>query len=204
MIDVGALDFDKGGGLLGVVAQRASDGAVLMFAFANREAVERTLATGELHFFSRRRGLWKKGETSGNTMRVVELRADCDGDTLLARVEPRGPACHSGQTTCFGAPALDPVAALDATIESRATVEPAEGERASYTRRLLEDRNLRLKKLGEEASELVVALADGDRSRAAEEAADVVYHLLVGLRAAGLGWDDVKRVLGERAAQRNK
>ncbi|MBL9025713.1 MAG: bifunctional phosphoribosyl-AMP cyclohydrolase/phosphoribosyl-ATP diphosphatase HisIE [Myxococcales bacterium] len=199
MIDIETIDFEKGNGLVSVVAQGASTGAVLMVAFANREAIERTLATGELHFFSRRRGLWKKGETSGNVMRVVDLSADCDSDAILARVEPAGPACHTGQVTCFGDPPLDALRALDATIAARAAAPEDGAARPSYTRRLLADRNLRLKKIGEEASELVVALADGDQARAAEEAADVVYHVMVALRAAGIGFDEVRKVLEARA-----
>lgn len=206
-----SLDFEKGGGLVVTVAQDARTGAVLMVAFADEEALRRSLETGELHFRSRRRGLWKKGETSGHVLSVVELVADCDGDAVLARVVPKGPTCHTGEPTCFGAAggphdasALD---ALAATIEARAVELAAEGsapERAapgppSYTRRLLGDRNLRLKKLGEEAAELVVALADGDRERAAEEAADLVYHTLVALRGAGLTLADVERVLARRA-----
>lgn len=199
MIDIDAIDFEKGAGLVSVIAQRASDGAVLMVAFANREAIERTLATGDLHFFSRRRGLWKKGETSGNTMRVVELRTDCDADAILARVEPRGPACHTGQTTCFGEPALDAIRALEATVDARASSAEAPSGKPSYTRKLLADRNLRLKKIGEEAGELIVALADGDRERAAEEAADVVYHVMVALRGAGVTFAEVRAVLEKRA-----
>src|ERR671919_1020941 len=97
------LDFSKGDGLVTIVTQDARTGAVLMVAQADQEALERTVATGEMHFRSRTRGLWRKGETSGNVQRVVSLTADCDGDAVLARVIPAGPACHSGSTTCFGA-----------------------------------------------------------------------------------------------------
>ncbi len=200
--DAEKLDFEKGGGLVVVIAQHAENGAVLMVAFADREAVTRTLETGDLHFFSRRRGLWKKGETSGNTLRVVELRADCDADAVLARVIPAGPACHTGSDTCFGDLPIeeeDAVRALTRVVAQRAAEPDVEGARPSYTRRLLKDRNLRLKKLGEETSELVVALADGNIAGATEEAADVIYHLVVALHAAGVSWDDVQRVLRERA-----
>ncbi|WP_394830870.1 bifunctional phosphoribosyl-AMP cyclohydrolase/phosphoribosyl-ATP diphosphatase HisIE [Pendulispora rubella] len=193
------LDFEKGGGLVTVVAQGAKDGAVLMVAFADREAVTRTLETGYLHFFSRKRGLWKKGETSGNTLRVVELLSDCDADAIVARVEPAGPACHTGSTTCFGEPEADAIRTLERVIAQRAA-EPEKTEgKPSYTRRLLGDRNLRLKKLGEETSELVVALADGNKAAATEEAADVVYHVMVALHAAGVDWNDVLEVLRQRA-----
>ncbi len=203
-LDLDALDFAKGGGLVTVVAQDAVTGRVLMVAHADREALERTVATGEMHYRSRSRGLWHKGATSGNVQRVLSLAADCDGDAVLARVAPAGPACHTGELTCFGgqgAPAGDALSALDATIAERAASDDASGTRPSYTHRLLGDRNLRLKKLGEEAVELATACADGDRSRAAAEAADLVYHALVALRALGVGLDDVRAVLASRAGQ---
>lgn len=198
MIDVESLDFTKGGGLVTVVAQDDRTAAVLMVAFADREAVARTVATGELHLFSRTRGAWHKGATSGNVLRVVGLLADCDRDTLLARVVPAGPACHLGTTSCFGDPPVgDALAQLDETIASRARAGADAG--AGYTRRLLDDRNLRLKKIGEEASELVTACADGDAARATGEAADLIYHTLVAVRAAGASLDDIRAVLAARA-----
>ena len=200
-LDLDALAFAKGGGLVTVVAQDSRSGAVLMVAHADREALERTLATGEMHYRSRSRGLWHKGATSGNVQRVVSLVADCDGDAVLARVEPAGPACHTGVETCFGAGAGDALSVLDATIAARAA-EPEVTGRASYTRRLLADRNLRLKKIGEEAAELVTACADEDRDRAAEEGADLVYHTLVALHALGVGLNEVRGVLARRAAGR--
>jgi phosphoribosyl-ATP pyrophosphohydrolase/phosphoribosyl-AMP cyclohydrolase len=166
-----------------------------MMAYADREAVDRTVATGLMHYRSRTRGAWKKGETSGNVQRVVSLHADCDGDTILARVVPHGPACHTGDRTCFhDAPAPCALTALDRTIASR------KENPSGYTGKLLADRNLRLKKIGEEATELAVALADGDATRAREEGADLFYHAMVGLRAAGVGLDDVREVLARRAA----
>ncbi|NVJ04228.1 bifunctional phosphoribosyl-AMP cyclohydrolase/phosphoribosyl-ATP diphosphatase HisIE [Myxococcus sp. AM001] len=202
MLDLDALDFAKGNGLVTVVTQDASTGDVLMVAHADREALARTLATGEMHYRSRTRGLWHKGATSGNVQRVVALRADCDGDAVLARVEKAGPACHTGTETCFGPGRWDVLSALDDTLARRAAPvdRPADAP-PSYTRRLLEDRNLRLKKLGEEAAELVTACADADASRAAEEAADVLYHVLVAVRPLGLSLDDVKAVLAKRAAR---
>jgi phosphoribosyl-AMP cyclohydrolase / phosphoribosyl-ATP pyrophosphohydrolase len=201
-LDLAALDFEKGAGLVSVVVQDATSGAVLMTAFADREALERSMETGEMHFRSRSRGLWHKGATSGNTQRVVSLEADCDGDAVLARVVPAGPACHTGTTSCFPQTALfaDAIAELDATIAARLTAAPAESDsgRPSYTRRLADDRNLRLKKLGEECAELVVACADNDRGRAVEEAADLVYHALVALQSVGASLDDVRRVLAAR------
>ncbi len=201
MIDLDALDFSKGGGLVTVVAQDHRSGEVLMVAHADREALERTLATGEMHYRSRTRGPWHKGGTSGNVQRVISLTADCDADAVLARVRPAGPACHTGARTCFSAHATDTGATdalgtLDATIAARAAASSGSG--TGYTQRLLGDRNLRLKKLGEEASELVTACADGDRARATEEAADLIYHALVALRAVGGSLDDVRAVLDGR------
>jgi phosphoribosyl-AMP cyclohydrolase / phosphoribosyl-ATP pyrophosphohydrolase len=197
-LDLDALDFAKGGGLVTVVTQDASTGAVLMVAFADREALEQTIATGEMHYHSRRRGPWHKGATSGNVQLVESLSPDCDGDAVLARVRSVGPACHTGALSCFGRLALhaDTLSALDATIAARATHPSV---RPSYTRRLLDDRNLRLKKLGEESAELAVALADGDAQRAVDEAADLLFHVLAALRAAGTGLDEVRGVLERRA-----
>ena len=202
-LNLDALDFAKGGGLVTVVAQDAMTGAVLMVAHADREAMAETLATGEMHYHSRTRGLWRKGGTSGNTQRVVSLEADCDGDAVLARVIPAGPACHTGTLSCFArtAPAADALATLDATIAERASDTTA--TTPSYTRRLLGDRNLRLKKIGEESAELVVACADEDPRRAQAEAADLVYHVLVALRPLGVGVDEVRRELAGRVVTRH-
>ncbi len=196
-LDLDRLDFTKGGGLVTVVTQDANSARVLMVAHADREALERTLATGEMHYRSRTRGLWHKGATSGNTQRVVRLTPDCDGDTVLALVEPAGPACHTGAVSCFGGSeaAADVLDRLDQTIAHRAEQADAGG---SYTAKLLGDRNLRLKKLGEEASELAVACADGDTDRAVNEAADLLYHTLVALRAVGASLDDVRGALVAR------
>jgi phosphoribosyl-ATP pyrophosphohydrolase/phosphoribosyl-AMP cyclohydrolase len=230
MLDVARLDFAKGNGRVTVVAQDARTGAVLMVAQADRAAIERTIATGEMHYTSRTRGLWHKGATSGNVQRVVSLEADCDGDAVLARVAPAGPACHTGSVSCFGDAALgaDALGVLAGVIEARASAigagspprlhgntaasadhQPTVGTptdppsaKPSYTQRLLGDRNLRLKKIGEEAAELVVALADEDRERAVEEGVDLIYHALVALRAAGIALDDVRRVAESRHAGR--
>jgi phosphoribosyl-ATP pyrophosphohydrolase/phosphoribosyl-AMP cyclohydrolase len=206
--DLDSLAFEKAEGLVPVVAQDARSGTILMVAWANREALERTLITGLAHFWSRSRAsLWQKGETSGNVLRVVSLHADCDADTVLALVEPTGPACHTGEPTCFGAGAdpataapasaggADVLSRLDATLAERARTRPD----GSYTVKLLEDVNLRLKKLGEETAELVAALATADGVRATEEAADLLYHALVALRAEGITVDDVLGALESRA-----
>ncbi|MCC6928286.1 MAG: bifunctional phosphoribosyl-AMP cyclohydrolase/phosphoribosyl-ATP diphosphatase HisIE [Gemmatimonadaceae bacterium] len=212
MLDVDALDFAKGGGFVTVVCQDAATRTVLMVARADREAMARTLATGEMHYHSRSRGLWHKGATSGNVQRVVSLHVDCDADAVLALVQPAGPACHTGAYDCFGTGgqvAGGEVAGLTtphgtfsrlaATIAARRSALPLpDGARASYTQRLLTDRNLRLKKLGEEAVELAVACTDEDRPRAAEEAGDLIYHTLVALAAMGVTVDDVARVLEAR------
>jgi phosphoribosyl-ATP pyrophosphohydrolase/phosphoribosyl-AMP cyclohydrolase len=197
VIDLDGLDFQKGGGLITVVAQDSRTGSVLMVAHADREALERTLATGEMHYRSRSRGLWHKGATSGNVQRVVSMTVDCDGDAVLARVVPAGPACHTGTESCFsaGESGSDALGQLDSIIRQR-TLSVADA--ASYTSRLLGDRNLRLKKLGEEAAELVTASADGDTARAIEEAADLFYHALVALHAVGGSLRDVQSVLAER------
>lgn len=196
-LDLDTLDFAKGGGTVTVIAQDASSGVVLMVARADREALERTLATGEMHYRSRTRGLWHKGATSGNVQRVVALHADCDRDAVLALVEPAGPACHTGTVSCFAEIPEPALRALDRTIRDRAeSGQPI----TSYTRRLLDDRNSRLKKLGEECAELVTECADGHRERAVSEAADLYYHMMVALRALGAGLSDLERCLSERRA----
>jgi phosphoribosyl-ATP pyrophosphohydrolase/phosphoribosyl-AMP cyclohydrolase len=202
MLDLDTLNFEKGNGVVTVVTQDAASGVVLMVAGADREALERTLTTGEMHYRSRTRGLWHKGATSGNVQRVVSLAADCDGDAVLARVMPAGPACHTGAVSCFGESALAPdgLSALDVTIAARSSAASS-ADSPSYTRRLLSDRNLRLKKLGEEAAELVTACADGDVVRAREEVADLFYHALVALRALGGSLGDVRAVLAARAGE---
>jgi phosphoribosyl-ATP pyrophosphohydrolase/phosphoribosyl-AMP cyclohydrolase len=170
-----------------------------MVAHADREALEYTQRTGEMHYRSRSRGLWHKGGTSGNVQRVVSLTADCDADAVLARVVPAGPACHNGTISCFREDAVlaDVFATLDATITSR--MQHADNTGTSYTRKLLGDRNLRLKKLGEEAVELATACVDGDIERATEETADLLYHALVALRAVGGSLDGVRAVLSARS-----
>lgn len=212
-LNLDAVGFDKNRGTVVVVAQDAVSGRLLMVANADREALERTIETGEMHYRSRTHGLWRKGATSGNVQRVVSLTLDCDGDTVLARVVPAGPACHTGAVSCFDDSAAPNVwSALAATIaqrhamvkeESGADAEPGSPEHGkksrSYTRELLGDRNLRLKKIGEESAELIAACADGDAARSAEEAADLIYHVGVALEAVGCSLDDAAGVLLERS-----
>ena len=203
------VEFDRNG-LVPVVAQDAATGDVLTLAYANREAVEKTLSSGEAHYYSRSRSeLWRKGATSGNTQRVVEVRLDCDGDALLYRVEPRGPACHTGEKSCFfttlGGEGVgvaaderevlfgDMVERLAGTIAQRHREMPD----GSYTVSLIQGGKERLaQKVGEEAVEVVVAALSDDRL--AEESADLVYHLLVLLEERGVGTGDVARVLHDR------
>ena len=199
--DLDSLDFGRSDGLVPVVAQDAGTGEALMLAYANRDALEASLSSGEMHFWSRSREvLWRKGETSGNILRVRSLHADCDADAVLALVVPSGPACHTGESTCFGAISApekkeEALTRLAATIEARAAARPG----GSYTTRLLKDRNLRLKKLGEESAELIAALATSSVEEAVEEAADLVYHMLVALRAEGATFADVAAELARRA-----
>jgi len=180
-------------GLIPVIAQDRRTGTVLMMAWADRNAIERTLRDRRMWYWSRsRQQLWRKGDTSGNHQTLVSLHADCDADVVLAIVEPAGPACHTGQATCFDAgPAITRLANV---IRSRIR----EGDDSSYTRRLLADENLRLKKLGEEAVELVLACRTGDTGRIAAEAADLLYHLLVACAAAGADEDAVFGELARR------
>jgi len=204
--DLDGLRYDDRG-LVPVVAQDAETGQLLMVAWADREALERTLETGEMHFFSRSRGtLWRKGETSGNTLELRSLHEDCDRDTLLARVRPTGPACHTGEVSCFGVGAGprdggdgEPAVSAPVLAELWETLTARDRERpaGSYTTRLLEDENLRIKKLGEETAEFIAALVRGDPG-AAEEGADLVYHLMVALRGAGRSWSEVEEALTHR------
>lgn len=199
--DSGSLKYDDRG-LLPVVVQDAGSGAVLMLAYANREAVELTISTGEAHFWSRsRRSLWRKGETSGNTLRVVDVTADCDGDALLVRALPAGPACHRGTRTCFEPNPFGPDPArlelgwLAAVLEERRGADPA----TSYTARLLQSGIERIaQKVGEEGVETAIAAVAGRRDRVVSEAADLLYHLLVLLQASGVEPGEVAEELLRR------
>ena len=185
-------------GLVPVIAQSALSGEVLMLAWADRDALERTDATGEAHYRSRSRGApWKKGESSGHTQRVQDVRVDCDGDTVLYLVRQTGPACHTGAATCFGEPAGPALARLTRTIAERARTRPD----ASYTARLLSEGVAKVaQKVGEEAVETVVAATAQDDDRLAAEAADLLYHLLVLLEARRLPLDRVLEELERRAS----
>jgi len=194
------LKFDSGG-LVPVVIQDWSSGEVLTLAYANAEALALTRQTGELHLFSRSRNeLWHKGATSGNVQKVRALRSDCDGDAVLALVEPAGPACHTGARSCFFEGELEPPAshevlpALGRTIADRASELP-EG---SYTTQLLTDPKLAAEKVLEEAEEATRAVREESDERVDNEAADLLYHLLVMIQARGRTLDDVTAVLRDR------
>jgi phosphoribosyl-ATP pyrophosphohydrolase/phosphoribosyl-AMP cyclohydrolase len=196
-------------GLVPVVAQDRRSGNVLMLAWANREALGLTFSSGQAHYWSRtRQALWRKGETSGNGQRVSEIRIDCDGDTVLYRVDQQGPACHTGQATCFStvlrsdgttAAGADPgghlLTRLTTTIAARAVERPA----GSYTVQLLDGGTPKIsQKVGEEAIEVILAANVEDGTRVASETADLLYHLLVLLQTRGIGFDDVLQALEAR------
>jgi len=193
--------FDASG-LVPVVAQDRASGDVLMVAWANAEALQRTAETGLAHFWSRsRKALWWKGETSGHTLRVVEARKDCDGDTLLFVVSPAGPACHTGTRTCFGDPSPTAAGMLDelARVVAERASAPVE---ESYTARILaKGPDHVLKKIGEEATEVVLAARVQSDDRLAEETADLLYHLLVALHQRGL---PLSRVMDELRKRRSR
>lgn len=183
--------------LLPCIVQDAGTGEVLTLAYMNDEALERTRATGEMWFWSRSRNeLWHKGETSGNVQKLKELRLDCDQDAILALVEPAGPACHTGERTCFHNGDLDPVAAEALPVLERTIAERRGAD--TYTGRLLADRGLVAAKVQEEAEEVVRAAREESDERLAEEAADVLYHLAVLMAERGLDMTDAYRVLNER------
>lgn len=199
MIDPDTLDWAKMDGLVPAIAQDAATGEVRMLGYCNRAALEATLATRVVTFFSRSRGgLWVKGETSGNRLELVDARADCDSDAILLLVRPIGPTCHTGTDSCFGdagPPGAGFVATLAQTIADRAAADPAD----SYTARLLAQGIKRIaQKVGEEGVETALAAVTGDFAELESEAADLVYHLLVLLEASGSSLDKVVAELRRR------
>jgi phosphoribosyl-ATP pyrophosphohydrolase/phosphoribosyl-AMP cyclohydrolase len=195
------ISYDENG-LVPVVAQDARTGEVLMLAWANSEAMELTASTGELHLWSRsRQEIWRKGSTSGSLMRVETLRTDCDGDAVVALVEPAGPACHTGARSCFAQDdsqekmPFEALPTLERTIDERAAGRPD----GSYTVELLESPALAGEKVTEEAGEVVLAVAQESDERVDEEAADLLYHLSVLVSSRGRSLADAARVLLERA-----
>jgi phosphoribosyl-ATP pyrophosphohydrolase/phosphoribosyl-AMP cyclohydrolase len=198
--EIDGLDFAKGGGLIAAVVQDAATLQVLMLAYMDRAALEETIASGEATFFSRSRGgRWRKGETSGHRLAVVSVTRDCDGDAVLVRVTPTGPACHLGTTSCFGretAPGIGRLAALERTIAARAAAPESE----SWTAKLLAGGPKRIaQKVGEEGVETALAGAAGTPEELCAEAADLLYHLSVLLHARGATLEDVMAVLAARA-----
>ena len=213
--DLSGVRFDERG-LVPCVVQDWTTGEVLTLAYMNEEAMRLTRETGEVHFFSRSRGeLWRKGETSGNTLHLRQLRYDCDGDAVVALVEPAGPACHTGERSCFyrevggtagtekdaeradGEPvpaAHEALATLERTLERRRVDRPA----GSYTVQLLSDPERIAAKVAEEAEEVTRAAREESEQRLAEEAADVIYHLSVLLLSRGVSQAQVMEVLNGR------
>lgn len=205
------LAFDEQG-LVAVIAQDADTGEVRMMAFANEAAIQQTLATGFAHFYSRsRRQLWKKGESSGNVLRVRSVWVDCDGDALIYLVDPEGPSCHTGAETCFfrrldrdegeqaaGANAQPTLLRLERTLEARLSSDAD----ASYTKSLIDAGAAKVDaKIREEATELGQALREESKARVASEAADVIYHLLVGLLLREIPLRQVLTELSRRFGQ---
>ena len=201
-IDLSKVKFDEKG-LVPAIAQDAVTGQVLMLAYMNEESLRLTLETGYATYYSRsRQQLWKKGETSGHTQKVLALTLDCDGDAILMTVEQIGPACHTGETTCFHNPVMGEAPATAAVLESvyRTVVDRAENPKAgSYTNYLLQKGiEKTCKKVGEEASETIIASIKGSPAETRYEAADLQYHLLVLLFQMGLKPADIWAELAGR------
>ena len=201
-MNVANADFAKGGGLLPAIVQHARTGEVLMLGYMDEAAWNATRERGFVTFFSRsKQRLWTKGETSGHTLAVVDMRLDCDADTILVRALPAGPTCHNGTSSCFGndvTPSLGFLAELDALVASRFDERPS----GSYTTRLFEEGLRRIaQKVGEEGVETTLAVVTQDDDALIGEAADLVFHLMVALRARGIGFDAVATRLAERHAK---
>lgn len=194
---VPTIDFAKGGGLAPAIVQDAATLQVLMLAYMDEAALQETAQSGEATFFSRSRGgRWRKGEISGHRLQVISIAADCDGDTILVTAIPQGPACHQGTASCFGgavAPGVGRLALLERTIADSATG-------GGYTAKLFSEGVRRIaQKVGEEGVEVALAGAGGEAAELCEEAADLLYHLIVLLKARGASLDDVMTVLARRA-----
>lgn len=195
-IDAEALAWERQGGLLPAIVQDAATLRVLMLGYMDRSALAATLADGRVTFYSRsRQRQWCKGETSGHWLEPVSLEADCDGDALLVLARPHGPTCHLGRCSCFASAPYDPLASLDRLVAARVAA-PADG----YTDRLLQSGIARIaQKVGEEGVETALAAVAGGDEALRAEAADLLYHLIVALRARGLALDDVRAELVRRA-----
>lgn len=192
-----AIDFEKAGGLVPAVVQDAATGEILMLGYMNAEALAKTRSEGVVTFHSRSKGrLWTKGETSGNTLTVVDLRTDCDNDAILIKACPAGPTCHTGTRSCFRPGSTDFLEALEATIASRRQADAG----TSYTAKLFAKGLPRIaQKVGEEATETVVAALSGTREELNGEAADLLYHVVVLLAARDSNLRQVIEVLEGRA-----
>ena len=202
-LDEAALDWAKGDGLLPAIVQHWLSGEVLMLGYMNAEALAATQNSSHVTFFSRsKQRLWTKGESSGHVLALKSIRIDCDADTLLVQAAPLGPTCHNGTSSCFGdgvAPPLGFLAELDALIATRYAEQPA----GSYTTKLFQGGLRRMaQKVGEEGVETALAAVAQDDAELLGEAADLLYHLTVLLRARGLGLADVGALLAERHRQR--
>lgn len=195
--DAEALAWDKQGGLLPAIVQDAHTQRVLMLGYMDRAALDATLASGRVTFFSRsRQRLWTKGETSGHALELVRLEADCDHDTLLVQARPHGPTCHLGTSSCFTQAPAAALTELESLVQTRERERPS----GSYTTTLFEAGIARIaQKVGEEGVETALAAVTADDAALTAEAADLVYHLLVLLRARGLGFADVAAVLASRS-----
>jgi len=200
-VTIAGLTFDERG-LVPAIVQDAASGSVLMLAWMDQEAVDATERTGLVHFHSRsRETLWKKGETSGNVLHAVELRADCDGDALLVRAHPQGPVCHTGTATCWGADPAPPLARTISELAALLRDRKRELPERSYSAELFrKGRGAIAQKVGEEALELALATVAESPERALSEFTDLVYALLVLATELGIGADDVVRSLAEKKA----
>jgi phosphoribosyl-ATP pyrophosphohydrolase/phosphoribosyl-AMP cyclohydrolase len=184
--------------LIPAIVRDARNGAILTLAYMNEESLRLTRETGETWFWSRSRNeLWHKGATSGNTQRVVHIAEDCDGDALVVSVEPRGPACHTGADSCFTGIPQPALERLMTTLRARNETRP-EGSYSAYL--FTQGRDKILKKIGEEATEVVIAAKGDDRERIVSELADLVFHISVLMTDAGIAWAEVEGELGRRSA----
>jgi phosphoribosyl-ATP pyrophosphohydrolase/phosphoribosyl-AMP cyclohydrolase len=201
--EIDTLAWGKMDGLLPAAVQDRASGRLLMLGYMNREALEASLASGFVTFFSRsKERLWRKGETSGNVLRLVSVHEDCDGDALLVLADPEGPTCHLGTTSCFGGEPEGPgwLADLSRIVEERA----ASDDSSSYTRKLIESGVERIaQKIGEEGVEVALAGVTRNAETCAEEIADLLYHIAVLMEARDFGWSDVVDVLKSRHSERS-
>ena len=196
-MDIKSLDFKKSNGLIPCVVQDAQTSVVLMLGFMNEEALQKTLSEKKLTFYSRtKQRLWTKGETSGNYLSLIDIKQDCDNDTLLIKVKPKGSVCHTGDDTCFGEEnQSNGLTFLENIIQERKKKPKAE----SYTKKLFDAGiNKIAQKVGEEAVELIIEAKDNNKELFLNEAADLMYHYLVLLSAKGFALEDVVQVLKQR------